>query len=357
MRLSIYIQTTLYLIPGVPALIARAASNDKERTEVIVTGQLAMLLTGFALVFSAFIQKGTGQLTVYHSLIVLNFVWMISLVCNIAAAVVLAFKITAEDEEKNEPEQRTRSPSEQNSTWLQILEFILPDRIQEILPTYQRFILLASVHMTFMSMLGILLFSDPLDFDQANPDCTLITKQVFFGAVVPASSVTFSFLWLTVYAICLLPVMNLIATIVVQVACFFLLPVSAAAITVVSWPIISTVAGYILTLLIIPLHLCGRVGKMVLIILSPIGLVAEATVKDALSVVSFITLSPPFIMLAALLLNILFIASTEATIKINHVQSGENDWTFGQTISLLVIVPAIYSAYGDLIYLIKIVGL
>ncbi|KDQ18838.1 hypothetical protein BOTBODRAFT_103487, partial [Botryobasidium botryosum FD-172 SS1] len=73
-RVSIYAQAFLSFVPAI--LFAADGKITRDELQSMKSISVGILITGCALLISAFIQAATFGLSVYHALIVLNLSWI-----------------------------------------------------------------------------------------------------------------------------------------------------------------------------------------------------------------------------------------------------------------------------------------
>jgi hypothetical protein len=171
------------------------------------------------------------------------------------------------------------------------------------------FLLIGWFHIFFLTLcagFALWLFATINHFDKTGTDCTGSTVFYLFGDHILADSPHFRRFWLVIYSILIIPFINMIFTLVVfGVIC-----------------IPAVIAAMPLTLII--------------------AIVTRREVKAVFNnrVLEMIgMMSVPVAMAAPLLLVIIL---TEKMILSNTVDVGEDNWTFGQTLALLIAVPPLF---------------
>ena len=265
-RISIYVQTLQFLLPAILAFALSRKWNLKLQMgylQAMAAGQVTMLATGFVLLISAFVQASTAELTAYHALLVLDFVWLISLTSTTCGATLYIFKppeidITRirrrltqkrkpEDAEAKDPDAKSGEHGgsehlteameihpdaksevhEGSEQAVEVTEIISRKRNDEdgnqIRTTINYMTFIPVILMSFMSALGLWVFSNPTKFDKVEPECASLTKESFLVRNAGITSKGLRIFWLVIYSICATPFLSVAIAILMQAGSFFLL--------------------------------------------------------------------------------------------------------------------------------------
>jgi hypothetical protein len=265
-RTAIYCQAVIAL-----ARILRQWLSPHGHTLIGQTSTVVnVFVTGCALIISAVVQAHTAGLSLYHALIVLNLCW----INNFTACFPLASGFT-------------------------LLLFSDPTAIMK---THRialfRQLLACLVHFFLMATFGVWIFWDPYGFDNTSPNCSNSTTYDFFGLDVIATNHPFRLFWLIIYALSLIPPVN-----VFLFGAIFVLPRVA-------------VAHFV--------DYCRSSGDYRL------------------------HQSPIAILLSGIPVLVFVVVDTEIMISRNTVMPGEGRWTFGQTLALLVLYFPLRDLWDDI---------
>lgn len=279
-RVSIYLQAFISLIPAALAFGDGRLSHSE--SGILRATFTSTLLTACALLLSAFIQVTTYGLSVYHTVIVLNLSWINN--TNAITCIILQRAETERDGDEEKPnrcchrmmwELRFRSKSGE-LCWSGIL---------------------ACVHSFIMASLGLWLWVNIREFG-VQPECTPQTFMNIVGYNIPVTGRVIRIVSIVFYAIMANPLGN------VRLFHFFI--------------DISVIAIVLFYIVVIRLVYCKMADKEKRAIARCQSHILVATVID-----------------------IIFIVNTELTIWRSRklVRNGESQWTFGQTLSMLMLVP------------------
>jgi hypothetical protein len=274
-RTAVYAQNFLSFIPALFAL------QDNKVTplelETLETQSTTILITAFALLLSVIAQGLKRGLSNYHAAIILNLSWMNN--TNLCIYFLLyAFhhmaRLQAEAREQGGKQMSLRS------IWAEVG--------REKKAWRNPVFIIGSAHLSVMAAVGIWLWKRPAAFGSSDP-CSLSVSLVAVGKTAPISSQALRDWSLLIYSILLAPILNLIVPIG-----FFGLPILAYRHFVESFTLNRDI-GIKLT----------RAGLAVLAVI-----------------------------------NILLLADTEVAIHRNKplTMDGDTDWTFGQTLALLLLL-------------------
>lgn len=192
-RLSIYLQV---LLPIVPQLLALVATPLRSRTKstiedvrIIMSASPSILVLGVALLLSAVIQARTIQLTAYHATLVLNYCWLLLLASNGAA-------------------------------WFVETHFLDDDRdpqSKSVNDTSGAFLVAICGFGSLMSIFGVVFWATLNHFDKLSSLCTAVTVQSILFHDHPLFLCRKA--WLGIYGILTIPLINIVTIFVV---CFLL---------------------------------------------------------------------------------------------------------------------------------------
>ncbi|TDL21608.1 hypothetical protein BD410DRAFT_285402 [Rickenella mellea] len=186
-----------------------------------------------------------------------------------------------------------------------------PDSIKGINPAYGALAFLHTVHLCCAAGFGLWLFATIPNFDHASPNCTATTTYFVLGKKVAIASIAFRDSWIAIYSILVIPYFN------------------AAILLVVSYGL------YVVAVipLLIPAFIIGII----------IGFVSWCKPIKRSSTELVLPLATTFLVSLAPVALVVFL--TEATVRINQVSNGENVWTFGQTIAILIAVLPLWRVF------------
>jgi hypothetical protein len=294
-RLSVYIQATLTILP-LPWFLSHGHLNKKEQ-RFIRQGEFGLVLTTLAILITAFIQSAEAHLSIYHAVVVLNLAWI-----NVASAsVCFVFEQFTTDRDGHfslhlwKPKILKRDLSR----WW--------DRMWKERGWMKKVIYVAfSLNITLLGAFGLRLWTNVSEFG-STPECIPNIRVATFGISTPASNARLRITSLVIYAITLVPVLNLALLILcITIAAELLLVCVLSLGLVVAGAAIST------------------------------GFVRDNNpTRKRMKYLSHLAI----VIGAPLLLDSLFIADTERTIHLNRHEIGnaENQWTFGQTLAIALI--------------------
>ncbi|KDQ17189.1 hypothetical protein BOTBODRAFT_599907 [Botryobasidium botryosum FD-172 SS1] len=289
-RASIYAQNLLAFVPAILFLSDRELTI--EELESMGTISTSILITACALLVSAFIQAATFGLSVYHALIVLNLSW----INNMNAVVYCLFAL------------ETRAGGSPPWKWkLRNIHFreLVSSGIVVVIG-------LAIVHLSAMAGLGIWIWGRVDEFGDQR-QCTPYTLYVLFGKSVSVVDKSLRIGSLVLYSITAIPFVNLFL--------FFLL----------GWA-----TSYIPLCVIIFLCLPQILWKaLVCLFMCWLGCVPCVNLYIPTGRVKYYST-----LLFSLIIEIIFIVDTELMIRrsADLVQEGGSEWTFGQTLAMLLLV-------------------
>jgi hypothetical protein len=278
-RVAIYVQAVLAAIQ-INWASTRKSQDSVERAvrSSAPTITSSIFITGCALITSAFVHARTEGLTIYHAMIVLNLSWLNNFTAcfPLAASTLLHLSI------------EVRNPEEHRRTRRSLFKQLFP----------------CLVHFTLMASFGLWVFSNPTRFDTTSPNCVDSTTFDFVGRDVLVTDRRFHNFWLTIYSISVIPVVNL-----VPFATAFVLP---------------TVILVVIYLLIRYYDPCGS---------------REGDALDGIFFGALALVIPPLVIrYVGIPLIISIMVGTELTIARNNVMPGEDQWTFGKILAILLLI-------------------
>ena len=320
-RASTYAQNFVGVFLAACYLIDGEISPDE--AEYIDTASNAILMTGCAILISAFIQAKTIGLSAYHAMIVLNLSWMNNSYFSISG--IFAFSADwTEGQRWLEAKRSGRVHRPQTRKGSRVAPY------------------LGFAHLSLMASFGIWLWQDINTFG-ASSECTPYIFTVIFGHNVSVINKSLRTVSLALYWITAIPLVNIIVGAIVAIVGSVVL-----------------LAGYLI----------GLVGIVIalVVLLSPFYLFryllrrylnrhptdSNTDNDDAVKTTSKRKLSkwirsPPgdarlglFYLPLVLFLDVFFAVNTELMIRRSRplVQPGESQWTFGQSLAVIVtIIP------------------
>ncbi|KAJ6496188.1 hypothetical protein C8R45DRAFT_155178 [Mycena sanguinolenta] len=367
-RVAIYAQNLLSFIPAISALTDGEVAIYE--LEAVKDQSTTILITAFGILISAMVQAQTLGLPNFHANIVLNLSWMNNTNTFIYFLLYVQHKSQlgphqiksdlvswynhirgwffgsvslGEPEIKLKSEERSDSASTLETPTIEprsLLGAIFRIKVKGVVA------ILGSLHLSMMAALGIWLWSEPRSFGtltDANACALEFSSAITVGKRVPLSSSGLRIWSLLIYGVLLVPGLNLL------------------------WPM-----GFYLLLIKFysawhrPMerHDARRrarraarksqlssVGRGSLLPAAPdpamqVGLTKRARNLARRSLWALQMWYNPFLlptvfgMIALFAINIIFIVDTEAMLRQNRPleEPGEADWTFGQTLSMLLLV-------------------
>ncbi|KZO96199.1 hypothetical protein CALVIDRAFT_537393 [Calocera viscosa TUFC12733] len=277
-------------------------SEKRDEREEVRQTWLPVQVMGAALLVSAIIQVKLYGMDLYHALIVINLSWI-----NNMTALGLALT-----------DMFLANPVDFFFGWKTELWQFVP-------------YIMCSLHLTATGAFGLWVFSNIDDFG-GNPGCNSDIHYWVFGHQVSATAPGFRKAGLIISGLAICPMVNLQLELLFEiiVGFVFLWPGVLLHIIVV---LILAVVLMIVTKLCIPIDRRGGLIKFLenLPIHSPARRVYSTAMPYAFMIM-------------------LFIIATEELIVINRglVQEGEDDWTFGQTLAMFVLLPVVLDVYSKL---------
>ncbi|KDQ13351.1 hypothetical protein BOTBODRAFT_33672 [Botryobasidium botryosum FD-172 SS1] len=260
-RVSVYTQAFLSLLYPIIFFADGMITRDEAKSMGDVSSSI--LLTGCALLVSAFIQAATFGLSVYHVLIVLNLSWINSTSCFLYECVMMRTAL--------------RPP-------LLLGIRNIPRAV------YPRTGMgrITALHIFAMAALGIWVWNNVAVFGD-QPECTPQTVYVLFGKSIPVDDKSLRISSIVVYA----------------------------------HSTVSLGLGVLRFAALAPQVLMTRL---------------RLSVPDK---------APAAVWFMALFIDVIFVVDTEVMIRRNAglVQAGESQWTFGQTLAMLVLVAPLVDLY------------
>ncbi|KZT59663.1 hypothetical protein CALCODRAFT_182395 [Calocera cornea HHB12733] len=278
-------------------------SASKQDRAVVRGAWLAVQVTGAALLISAFIQVKLYGLDLYHALIVINLSW-------ISHMTALGLALT---------ELFLADPVDFFFGWGQ-------KSLKQLLPY-----ILCSLHLTATAAFGLWVFSNIDDFG-GNAGCNSDIHYWVFGHQVSATNPHFRKAGLVISGLAICPNINL------QLEILF-----------------SGLVGFLLSLPGLIIHIVVVIILVVILLLVTKLCLSQAQKDKLTKFLGDLGIHNPMrrvygqAMPYALMI-MLFIIATEELIVVNRelVSDGENDWTFGQTLAMFVLLPVILDVISKL---------
>lgn len=294
---------------------------NPKRLASIISAQSTLLLLGYGLLVSSIIQAKTVQLTYYHALVLLNLSWLIAITSLNTVWSFLAlhpgglFKTGKEEKRKVPPNLRRTLVTSTTSASLPGLTFDHPrfGVEKEFEESPKKMALQASIYSTFfltlMSAIALWIFHSPSEIDILTPGCSSQTLYYFYNRAVRADSKAFQIVSLAIYSVAIVPILNIFILHMIQIPWFFF--------------IARCVCYYLFDAL-------KRINPSI------------KRYLDEGMYGFFI----PMLTISSFLMSF-FIVSTEEMIRNNHVLPGEDQWTFGQTLSMFLLIPGIQDLWAQ----------
>jgi len=276
-RVSVYAQSFLCLIQLFLSVTdAKITDNERRQLNKIYA---SLLLTAFALLISAFIQICSIGLSVYHALIILNLSW----INDFGALVWSLVDCTYQPVDEGQEYDPVHAIPQTRSFGRRIITYVGSHK----LPTT-----LLVIHVSTMASLGIWVWSKVAVFGN-KPECTPDTVTSVFGYSIPLTNRRLRAVSIAIYSMVAIPGINLF---ILLLLFFCSLVVVVPLLRIVRW-------------------LCGKFIHIDIVYFD-VQLAAGS----------------------AVLLNTIWVIDTELTISRNAIRvgSGESQWTFGQTLAMLM---------------------
>jgi hypothetical protein len=294
-RIATYAQAFHTLIPLAVVLSFGSSTHpDRQALHLIFTG---LIVTALALIISAFIQAGIGQLSFYHAVIVLQLSWANNLSL-IAYGRSLIF-------DKNSGVSQLPGFTFSNystSDWIGIT--------------------LASIQICLTSAFGLWVWGTLNSFG-SYPQCTPLLHFSLFGHDLSNTNYLsfYRVLTIIVHMITAIPVLNVE---IVSSLLYFL-------------SMVSTALAYLLYLT------TKSILHKIYSRLVNASYETNSEVPAAFNQPSGVWHSAP--VTGVFIVQVAFVLDTELIIYRNQslVGGGENEWSFGQTLSLFLVVPAMFT--------------
>jgi len=283
-RWSVYIHTFCTLLLAcfsVPRLLPLDHANSTRGVFTkLETMHIRSTLLGFALLISSTFQAHSAGLTVYDALILLNLNWIIILGALLPVRILLIRRILL-----------TRTDG-------------IPLFFQGRIPLTT---CLLTFHLTATSAFGLWLFATINTFDRTNNGCTQSTIYYMFGKHTPVMHLVFRLSSITIYSLFLLPVVNIFFVHLVEVT---------AAVGVVC--IVHTIMPVLVIVVVSFSYLEVRLPAR--------------TLRIWAMVCSLMWYGCPLVTM---------IIWTEKAITLNNADAGENAWSLGKSLALLLAAFAV----------------
>jgi len=273
-RVSIYAQVLLSLVPA--ALFISDGKITANEADALETISANILLTACALLVSAFVQAATFGLSVYHAIIVLNLSWINNMG---------AFGCVIVEKQRQVEEKEHMTKKERLLAW-----WFHSDGSHR----FRWPIATAAIHLTAMSAFGIWVWAKIDDFGN-QPQCTPQTFITILGRDIFVAHRSIRLASVVIYAAFLIPFVNVILMLIC-LALIYMVVITLAA-------------------------CCMLMFRK------------DSDHKERLFLFSMLWL-------VGVILVVVFVVDTELMVQKSSplVKSGESQWTFGQTLAILMLV-------------------
>ena len=294
-----------------------------DEAEYMEAASNAILMTGCAIIISAFIQAKTIGLSVYHAMIVLNLSWM----NNSYLTICWIFTSAVDQTEEQLPAERTREQEEE------MISGSLSQRETKKKKILRLPISLGLAHLSIMASFGIWVWQD-IDTFGDSPECTPYIFTVIFGRNISAMSKSLRVGSLALYWITAIPSINVV---VGGIVAFIIVMIIVCVVT----PFILITEDCF-----IPFIHRYRNRRHLTNSNTNNDDSVEATPKreSFLLTLSYPSLFGLLYLPIVLFIDVLFAVDTELMIHRSRplIQPGESQWTFGQTLAVIVtIIPVL----------------
>jgi len=285
-RAALYAQAILVfipiaLLPFTPNPVTGNSSSGLARKlfDDVSVNVATVYVTGIALLIATFIQAQLSDFDLYHGIVVLNLSWL-----NVLTIFMPVFVATL---------SKQREANRQNQDF-------------EISFEYPAF----AFYFAVVGAYGIWLSYRLANFGSF-PDCNSLTVWVLAGRSVPATTPGLRAFLLTISSMAAFPIVN-----------FGLLLLATMVAVGLFWLVVISMVGLAQIVL--------RVDLVVF------RLLLENGPEDLMFTISYFV--------TTITSTVIIITSTEQLIAFNKpiVGPGENDWTFGQTLALLLLAPSLW---------------
>ena len=326
-RASTYAQNFIGVFLAACYLIDGEISPDE--AEYIDTASNAILMTGCAILISAFIQAKTIGLSTYHAMIVLNLSWMNNSYFSISG--IFAFSAGWTEFQSQLEAKRSGKAVRRGQT-----------RKGSRISSY-----LGVAHLSLMASFGIWLWQDINTFGDSS-ECTPYIFTVIFGHNVSAINKSLRTASLALYWITAIPIVNIIVGVIVAIVGSVVLLVGYSfGLVVIVISLVFLLSPFYILRYLLSLYLNRHSADSNTN--NDDAAKANAVKASAKRKLSRWIRSPPndarlglFYLPLVLFLDIFFAVNTELMIRRSRplVQPGESQWTFGQTLAVIVtIIP------------------
>ncbi|KAG6855249.1 hypothetical protein H0H87_006165, partial [Tephrocybe sp. NHM501043] len=189
------------LLSFAPALLAL---RDKKVTptelDALETQSTTILITAFAILVSTIVQARTSGISNYHASIVLDLSWMNNTNLFIYLLLYTYRRVNLSDTE-------LKAEVKDESRVKGLARWIYEARKATVNPV----IIIGTLHLSLMASVGIWLWSNPAHFSKVSPDnCSLSASVVVVGKAVPLGSPRLRIWSLLIYSTLLIPFFNLL---------------------------------------------------------------------------------------------------------------------------------------------------
>jgi hypothetical protein len=301
-RASIYAQNFLAVFLAACYLMDNELSQDE--VDYMESSSSANLITGCAMIISGFIQAKTIGLSVYHAMIVLNLSWMNTTFSVISAAFACL------------------------TDWL--------DRGLENKRKGPRIGYLGIIHLSLTGSFGVWVWREVDKFGDS-PECTPYLFTVFFGHDVSVLAKPLRRVYLIVFWVTAIPIVNIL-----MVAIVTSIGAMVALLCLVS-PLI--LLAYILDRCLSRHSKKSHANDANAVQGIPITLTKHGLSLRGWVAKRVIRVGLPYLCFVAFI-DVFFTIDTELLVRRNQqfVQPGESQWTFGQTLAVIVAITPLWEA-------------
>jgi len=302
-RTAIYAQNLLSFVPAAWAIWDKQV--DPYELEAVETQSTTILITAFAIIISAVIQALNSGLTNFHAIVILNlswmnntntFIWFLLFAQRVDWSnwrAMLSSWLRGVMHKESDPEYLAMMPMDTEGNFTETAVSSLAQNPKKTgLRRIFRYpvLVIGSVHLTLMAALGLWLWANPDKFGSISPPCLMSTSVLVIGNKIPLANSGLRDWSMLIYSILAVPAFNLII------------------------PMASIVTVHVLY--------TSHHAK------------PPRTQNHIPTVIGLVMLA---------IINIVFIADIEVMLSVNKPlqQGGDLDWTFGQTLALLLLLVPI----------------
>ncbi|KAG6855581.1 hypothetical protein H0H87_000655, partial [Tephrocybe sp. NHM501043] len=203
-RSAIYAQNLLSFVPALLALKDRKVTPTE--LDALETQSTTILITAFAILLSTIVQASTSNpssgISNYHTSIILDLSWMNNTNLFIYLLLYTYRRVNLSDTELAEEAKGHLKPDAP----------ILARRIYEAKKAIMNpVMIIGTLHLSVMASVGIWLWSNPVGFSSlSSQPCSLSASVVVVGKAVPIGSVGLRVWSILIYSFLLIPFLNLV---------------------------------------------------------------------------------------------------------------------------------------------------